>query len=416
MPRQVNASTQRKIIETTIENAAGEEQDPRVVSAQSPQNEDFFQMIADIPATDWTNKRISITVYRKEPPVDTQRPDRASFAFKKETAFDESYVSGRYGGGLYEYWFKEGGNLKARGFFVIGGAPKSPAEWNQEAKLQPAAFAGGEKNSELVSVIKDLIAKAQNPDEMRKSMENALEIMKTAYMKSAETVAAQRGTGDADGFDKAIDRLVKLGLLKTGNSQDNMLQTIAMLKELGLVGDKREDLLDQIEKIKAIGDVLGWSGGRGAGDEDWRIALTRSAPDILGGLERITTNIVQAIQAGRGQPVQQNPPAQPPATQPPPAQLPAQQVSQQAMQQALDGLVKGKLIEFYRDEIEPEEVVMWLELTAPAMVDDLKKFDADQVHKFFLTDPLLQEIGKEPGCKLWIEKILKEMKAEPVGA
>jgi len=66
--------------------------------------------------------------------------------------------------------------------------------------------------------------------------------------------------------------------------------------------------------------------------------------------------------------------------------------------------------------VETEDVVMWLEMTAPQMVDYLKQFEPDQVHAFFLNDPLLSEIGKEEKCKMWIRGLLREIKAEPVGA
>lgn len=429
MPKRVEGATQRKIIETTTQTVGAEEsQDPRSLSQTSPQNEAFFESMEAIPETEWQDKHLSVTVYRREPPADPQRPDRTTYAFKKESLFSPAYVASNFGGGVFEYWFKEGTALKTRGFFSIGGAPKPPSLWNVSGSVvQPAAGASvpAEKTVELTALLKDAMDKLNSGagiEQMKSSFATIQDMMRDAYSASLKGIAERNPDGDM------LDRLIKMGVIKTGNNNSsNLVETITVLKELGLVGEKKEDLLDQIEKLKTIGDVLGWNRGGAGGDEDWRVSLARNLPDVLGGIERVTMNIVSAIQQAKGTaPAIQpgNPPAQPPATQPAATQ-PPQGITPEAQQAALDAFIKTKLVEFFQarpgavdsaQEIAVEEVVNWLDHTAPAMIDYLSALPADVIVTQISGDPILRTISVDPAGKKWITDLLKEMKAEPVEA
>jgi hypothetical protein len=435
LPKKIEGTTQTRVITTTTENGGEEQRDPRALSQVSPQNESFFEKLSAIPESEWAGKHTSVTVYRKDPPADPQRPDRTTYAFKKESAFSEDFVASRFGGGVYEYWFKEGTDLKSRGFFSIGGAPKPPTLWNVAGGMPQApavpGSVGAEKSPELVGLLKDMMDKLNSgasTEQLKATFRDAQDVMKTTYTESLKNLASKDHDGDM------LDRMIKLGVLKTVGGSSSLIETITVLKELGLVGEKKEDLLDQIEKIKTIGDVLGWSKG-GGGDDDWRISLARNLPDVLGGIERVTVNIVNAIQQSKGQPGASIAPAaaQPGQQSPQNANPPQnaaqpqnpQEVTPQAQQAALDAFIKTKLVQFFTqrsgkvksDEVMTlEEVVNWMDHTAPEMVDYLSSLPADVVAAQVSKDGILAQITNDPDGKKWIAELLKEMKAEAVGA
>jgi len=396
-------SVRRKTV--TTEELENQGPRPEDQIGETPGDISLWDYMKALPEEEW--QRQTVYVYQTHPSV-TRKDGEPAYLERFGAPFDEDVIRALAPmGSKFKAIVKRVGQVPLNFSFAM--VPRHTAA----AYAPPANPA--DKGNDMVTLLKEMIEKSNSGagvDQLKESFSHIQEMMRSSYTESLKTIAQQKPEGEAG----LIDKLVKLGVIKTGG-QGGILETVGVLKQLGLIGEKREDVFDQIEKLKTMGELLGWStGGHGGADDDWRISLAKNAPDILGGIERVTLNIVQAIQQARA------PQGAPPPNAPGDAQKPALAAQQpepipaSVMQAALDSLVKSKLIQFYKEEIEPEEVVAWLDLTAPEMVDYLKKFEPEQVHAFFKTDTILSQIASEEKCKPWIEKILAEMKAEPVEA
>ena len=302
----------RKVV-TTEEYQSPEA--PPQPSGEYP-DEDVFEYMAAIPQEERANTKIY--VYQVEPSVSRVEGAPAYLKiFSGESPFTYEDLKKlapqavRFRSKIFRP------NAEPKIFPNIFVAPQAV----QPVPQKPVPAEGG---PELVTLLKDMIDKSNSGagvDQLKESFHHIQEMMRTSYTESLRTIAQQKPEGEAG----MIDKLIKLGLLKTGNDQGGILETVGVLKQLGLIGEKREDVFDQIEKLKTMGELLGWStGGHGGGEDDWRISLAKNAPDILGGIERVTLNIVQAIQQARV----------PAGTVPPPALNPANAAAARAAARA----------------------------------------------------------------------------------
>ncbi len=377
---------------------------PEDQPGSTPGDVDLWDYMRSLPETEW--QKTTIYLYQIEPSV-TRKEGEPAYLKKFGGPFDEDAVRQIAPQGTrFKAIAKRVGEAPTNFFFAMVPQPGVAA--------QPAA---AQSSNELVPLLKELIAKAQsgNTEEMLATFRQAKEIMNTTYTESLKTVAAQKG--DPEG--QLLDKLVKLGLIGgRGGEGGGLLETITALKSLGLIDTERKSPLDQLLELKDVARTFFGGGGSGD-DDDWKKILARSAPDWMGHLEGMTRNIAQAL-AGVRAPQGQQPP-RPTAAQieeagPPAQPQPPQQPAQDVMQNAMDTLIKAKLVEFHHNEIPADEIVDWLALTSPEMVDDLQKYESGQIMAYFQSDPVLRQIGSGPEVKAWIEAVLKEMKESQVEA
>jgi hypothetical protein len=241
--------------------------------------EDFWKYIQSLTDDDW--KTHHVTLYRY--PLGQPKPDKLGRYVKTykhgSPLLSEEQIFEEFGGSQYTALLK--GPKDGRSWMLIAthswemdGPSKNP--WQVST-----AAAGVPSNSDLAStlqvVLQNLKAAERSPNlggdpALKESI--ALIQQLTAAMPKPE------------GVKELVAGLASLKAL-TGDSggKNSIIETIQVLKELGLVGEKRRSLSEELKDILEIAASVGGNGGGGGGRIDWPTALVQNLPGIL---EKVT--------------------------------------------------------------------------------------------------------------------------------
>jgi len=184
------------------------------------------------------------------------------------------------------------------------------------------------------------------------TIEKTQEMLKTTFKEGLEL--AKNNQNKPESVRDTISVLASLGVLKTSGSENNIIETIKTLKELGLYPDRTEEkeeknFIEQVSEYKAAAEALGLVTGGVSGKKSTVEIITSILAPRIGEISQAVTAAFQyalaKIQANnQGGALAGNPPPGPSLPVGPPLKFPA--VPEPAKKMNLETL---KLIAFLED-------------------------------------------------------------------
>jgi hypothetical protein len=385
-----------------------------------------FDYVEGLKPEDWN--RITIYLYQLDPPI-TKTQGQPAYAFKFARAFDEDEIRQLCPTGR-EFFCK----ARRRGqppltFPTFALAPLPAAAAGTMVRADQAMITGADPAAlKVIENLAEKIASGQNAAQMQKTFEQGQELLTTAYKRAIDTTRTPE-TGKPSG--SIVDTLKDLraaGLIPDISKPTTLDELVAKLRTDGTLAAKApEDLVAQMEKIANAANLMGFTRGAatGAGEESFKLILTRNAPAIINGLNMLAEKVLYALtmryQAGAPAEAPAAAPSEAPReVAPPPAEgKPAAPTAPPLApprrlptpQEVLDGFVKSKVVEMCASGIEPGQAVAWLEIASPIVIQSLHGLDIESVLTFLRSDPVLAPLGKEEARK-WVEGFVQEVNAE----
>lgn len=248
---------------------------------------DFFTQLRELSPQDWT--RHMVYLYRTKPLVGMKVKEKYLDVFAQPFTIEE--VKAKYGGEEFKVMLTRDGKMTATEEFAIEAPPKydmireNPMGGNGQAPSSAAA--AGEEVTRKIT------------DQFLEERRGENEMLTEAHRKSLEIVA--------DGF-----RTVQANApAPSANGNGNIIDTIRVLKELGLVGQPAAaprslvaelgELLtlakslginlgggglggfkEQLDMVRTIAETMNLGGGSRRGGGDWVSTLIDHGPDLLG--------------------------------------------------------------------------------------------------------------------------------------
>lgn len=262
--------------------------------------------------------------------------------------------------------------------------------------------------SELVSLVRDLSNRLNNPDSslIEKAATNALAIQ----AKALESVPNATPPPQINLLD-VVKTLKELGLI--GSPQPpSILDTIKALKDLGIVGNSAAatDPLKQVEMVKNLIEAA--SSLRPDGEGDFKTEIVKGIVQGLPTVRQMTADLARAAEwnaraAQRSQgagPAPASPDAQTivgttsaanPAIVPPPASAstaPASTSNDVApVEVDVTGFVWDRVVGMIRHDMDGDQIAQWIAIAAPEMFDQLKAFTPGGLMSFLESNPEMKK-------------------------
>lgn len=259
-----------------------ETRDPVEVEVKEPKAEiapqrEFWRYIKSLTEEDW--KTHHVTLYRY--PLGQAKPDKLGRYIKTykhgNPLLSEEQVYEEFGGSQYTAMLKgDGGTLIARHEWEMDGPVKNP--W----QISPAGAAAVPGGSELASTLQVLLPQLRTALQSSPNAESPA-IKESISLIQQLTNAMPKQQGIAELVSGLADLKKLTGDTGNGNS---LRETLAVLKELGIIGVERRSIAQEVKEIMEIAGMLGAGGGGGpARRVDWPTALVDNLPSIL---EKVT--------------------------------------------------------------------------------------------------------------------------------
>jgi hypothetical protein len=342
--------------------------------------------------------------------------------------FDEDDVFKRWGGGRYTLWMygppkrsnlviepykmeKEG--APRMGTATTANAPNGPVPGNTHDAL----------TMQLLQEIREM--RAQGPAMMQESLRTSMEIMGTAYKTAAATVAVNPGGGSSAGGG-LMDELMRAAIQRMLNPPPPP-DPLAAINSIGAIAGAFAGVMKTVgesfssrpeAKTSALDMLIGRMPDLADrvvnGMHEWR----------LGSEAQANTARANAATATGGRVIDQAPPTPPvPTPQAAAPQPAAHQPGQPTEQQVKEGIV----VDWMFDEIvkrvnapetNGEDLFIFIDQVAPAMVDQLKGMSKESILEMFAKHPKLSQVAKDPRLPRLIDEFLVAAKlaAPPAAA
>lgn len=252
--------------------------EPRV--AVSPR-EDFWKYIKSLTDEDW--KTHHVTLYRY--PLGQPKPDKLGRYVKTykhgNPLLSEEQIYEEFGGSQYTAMLKgpkdgQPWTLIATQNWEMDGPSKNP--WQTSPAGAAAAAVGG---SELAPVLQVLLPQLRTALQASPNPESPA-IKESIALIQQLTNAMPKQQGIAELVSGLADLKKLTGDTGNGNS---LRETLAVLKELGIIGVERRSIAQEVKEIMEIAGMLGGGGGAPARRADWPTSLVETLPSIL---EKVT--------------------------------------------------------------------------------------------------------------------------------
>jgi hypothetical protein len=226
------------------------------------------------------------------------------------------------------------------------------------------------------------------------------------------------------GVGELVSALADLKKLTGGGTEggNSMLETIKVLKELGIVGAERKSLASEIKEILEIAGLIGGGEGGGrAAKQDWGTALVTNLPTILEKATPIADKFADAarhnarvaeMRLGRIPPPDNTAPAAAPAPSAaaapaaaaPAAESPApRMVAAPETEPAGNGLVapnlewvKARAVELFGRGESGDFVAEWLDTIDDRLGQIFGSMDESKFRAFVESDNILHAISTAP--------------------
>jgi hypothetical protein len=273
------ATVSEKVIRTEVRQPVEVPVTPPAPVDVAP-SEDFWRYIEQLSEEDWKKHHVSLYRY----PLGQTKPQKLGRyirTYKADAPLkSEEQVFEEFGGGQYDALLRGPGaegrvTLIAKQSWEMDGPVKNP--WQSSGPTAPGAPSNSDLASTLQVVLQNLKAAERSPNlggdpALKESI--ALIQQLTAAMPKPE------------GVKELVAGLASLKQLTgDGGGKNSIIETIQVLKELGLVGEKRRSLSEELKDILEIAASVGGNGGGGGGRIDWPTALVQNLPGIL---EKVT--------------------------------------------------------------------------------------------------------------------------------
>jgi|SRR5882724_263833 len=287
-----------KVQTTTITKKISEpvEKLIEVPAAPLPEpTEDFWKYIESLTTDDW--KRHHVSLYRY--PLGQTKPQKLGRYIKTYKAenplVSEDQIFDEFGGSQYDALLKgpakDGSGrltLIAKHSWEMDGPAKNP--WTT-----PPSAPGTVAPSDTTAVL-DLLLKHLQSLQVSKNPAQDPALKESIGLIQQLTAAMPK----PEGVKELVAGLASLQQLTGGGGgeKNSILETITILKELGIIGTERKSLVSEIKEILEIAGMVGGGGG-GGGKLDWGTALVQNLPTIFEKAQPIAEKFAEAAASNR---------------------------------------------------------------------------------------------------------------------
>lgn len=403
-------------------------------SAPAPEpNQDFWGYIATLDPEDWNNHRCDLYRY----PLGEMKPQKLGRyikTYKRGTPLvSEEQILEEFGGGQYDAMLKRDKSLVARHSWEIEAAAKNPAA---NSGIPAATAAPSELAATLQVVLQNLKQASSAPNAAESP---AIKESISLIQQLTQAMPKQQGVGEL------VSALADLKKLTGGGDggQNSIIETIKVLKELGIVGGERKSLASEIKEIMEIAGMMGGGGGGGA-KRDWVTSLIDNAPTILEKVTPIADKFADAAASNRrvaelrsgvipaATPTNRPAPAlvaptTAPAAATPAAESPASRVvtmpetepatpagaQPQFVAPNLEW-VKARAVQLFAAGKPGDAIAEWLDSIDEQLGNFLGSMDAEKFAAFVKNDPILGQIATAPRFQEFVEQFVDYFAAESV--
>lgn len=250
---------------------------------------DFWTQLRELSPQDWT--RHLIYLYRTKPLVGMKVKEKYLDVFAQPFTIEDVKV--KYGGEEFKAMLTRDGKMTATEEFAIEAPPKF--DLSRENPMgdgaRPAAAAPDSTKEKIVDQF--LVERRSENDMLAEAHRRSLDIVTDGF----KTVQAQAARTESNGGDSQLINTIRvlkeLGLVGAPPPDPfaSMMKMMEFAKTMGFVGgggNALTGLKDQIELIKSLADAVGSGGG---GKTDVWGTLAGKVPEIIDGLGNIVGRV-----------------------------------------------------------------------------------------------------------------------------
>lgn len=418
---KVQTTTVTKVTSDPVEQVIP----PAAAPLPEPQ-EDFWRYIERLTEEDWKNHHV--TLYRY--PLGQTKPQKLGRYVRTykfgSPLLSEDQIFEEFGGSQYDALLKgpakDGSGrltLIAKHSWEMDGPAKNPWTTSAATGTTPGP-------SELANTLQVVLQNLKQAERSPNAAESpAIKESISLIQQLTSAMPKPQGIGE---LVTALSDMKKL----TGSGEGNSLvDTIKVLKELGIIGGERKSLTSEIKEILEIAGMMG--GGGGGGKRDWATSLIEAAPVILEKATPIAEKFAEAsrnnarvaeIRSGQ---VPASPPTRPalvpsttPAAAAPAAESPASRVvaapeTEPATPAAAEKpqfvapnleWVKARAVQLFASGKTGDEIAEWLDSIDERLGNFLGSMDQEKFTAFVKSDPILSQIATAPRFPEFVEQFV----------
>lgn len=439
------AAPTAKVQRTTVTKVIDEPIEQPIAAPASPlpePTEDFWKYIESLSADDWKKHHVSLYRY----PLGQTKPQKLGRYVKtynhERPLVSEDQIFDEFGGSQYDALLrgpaKDGSGrvtLIAKHSWEMDGPAKNP--WTTAPPATGVA-APSDTTAVLDLLLKHLqsLQQSKNPaaDPALKESIGLIQQLTAAMPKP-------------EGVKELVAGLASLQQLTGGGGgeKNSIIETITVLKELGLIGEKRRSLAEELKDMIEVTAMLG--GGGGGGKRDWVTSLIDAAPTILEKVTPIADKFADAaasnrrvaeIRSGHVPAVMPRETATPP-NRPAPALVPPNTATAAATAPAAESpatrtvappetepvriavqppnldWVKARAVQLFAAGKTGDAIAEWLDSIDDQLGNFLGAMDADKFAAFVKSDAILGQIAPAPRFQQFVEEFVSYFgdEAEP---
>lgn len=435
------AKVSTKTTTTVVTDPVEQTIPPPVVPLPAP-SEDFWKYIESLTPEDWKNHHVSLYRY----PLGQTKPQKLGRYIKTYKAENplasEDQIFDEFGGSQYDALLKgpakDGSGrltLIAKHSWEMDGPAKNP--WQTSAGAGAAAVP---PPSDTAAILDTLLKHVQ-------SLQTSKNPSQDPALKDSISLIQQLTSAmpKPEGVKELVAGLASLKQLTGGTDagKSSLIEAITLLKELGVIGEKKRSLAEELKDMLEVTTMIrGEAGAGGGGKRDWVTSLIEAAPVILEKATPIADKFAEAarnnarvaeIRAGRV------PPAEPipvnrsapallvPATAAPAAAAPAVEspasrvVAMPETEPAQPKLVvqpptldwvKARAVQLFSLGKPGDAIAEWLDSLDEQLGNFLGSMDEEKFAEFVRTDPILGQIASAPRFPEFVEQFVSYFSSE----
>lgn len=432
-----------KVSTKTITTAVTEpvEQNVAIAAPLPEPSQDFWKYIEALTADDW--KEHHVTLYRY--PLGQAKPQKLGRYVKTykfgSPLLSEDQIFEEFGGSQYDALLKGPGRdgrvtLLAKHSWEMDGPAKNP--WTTAPPNGGAPAGSSELAATLQVVLQNLKQASAAPNAAESP---AIKESISLIQQLTQAMPKQQGVGEL------VSALADLKKLTGGGDGggNSLIETIKVLKELGIIGEKKRSLAEELKDMLEVTAMLGTGGG--GGKVDWGTSLIQNLPTILEKATPIAEQFADAARnnarvaelrsghtpaappqtpANRPAPALVAPPTAPAAATAPAAESPASRIvtmpetepatAQPAAQPAFQApnldWVKARAVQLFGAGKTGDVVAEWLDGVDDQLGNFLGSMDAEKFRAFVTADPILHAITSAPRFEEFVAEFVDYFSAD----
>lgn len=276
----------------------------------------------------------------------------------------------------------------------------------------PVNSSGGISEAMLSRLIDKLLEeKLSTQNANASAIESTVKMMENASTRAVDVVAAQVAK-NGNSLLETITVLKELGLLGQKPEASGIRETLSLLKELGIVGGEKtqaKTLVDQLKDLTALKEFFGGedAGGKGSGKTniyDVLSAITDKGPQILDKVMFMANENIRRKQAAAARQGIAAAEALPPAvTTERPVEVAAPENAAPVATTGVDPdePFKKLVVKRIQENSDPVIVLNLIEAWNPQVAAMLHAFNREAVRGFIQADSILKEALNAPEFEKW---------------